>query len=65
MQDEGEFQEGELDFSQAGADHSCPYCGELLNSEEAGGHLDRDTNTFTCPNCRKKINFTDLGREII
>ena len=65
MQDEGEFQEGELDFSQHSANHSCPYCGELLSTEETGGQLDTETNTVTCPNCRKKINFTDLGREII
>lgn len=56
-----EPQEKPLDFSQRSSVRRCPYCGETLSSDELDQLLDPETNTFICPNCRKKLNMDELG----
>ena len=65
MEDEqGYQQEKPLDFSRPNARSSCPYCGEIMDADELGSHLAPESNTFICPNCRKKLNIHELGRGI-
>ena len=64
MEDEQEFKEKPLDFSQRNLDCSCPYCGENLDADEVDSYLSPNSNTFVCPNCRKKQNIHELRRGI-
>ena len=62
--DEQDFQQQPLDFSSHSHTYRCPYCGETLGSDELESYLAPETNTFICPNCRKKLNIHELGRGI-
>jgi ribosomal protein S27E len=65
MLDDQEYpQEEPLDFSQPQHLCRCPYCGETLGSDELETYLAPESNTFICPNCRKKLNIYDLGSNI-
>jgi transposase-like protein len=63
--DDFDSQQEPLNFDPA---HSsmcrCPYCGETLAAEELEGFLAPGSNTFICPNCRKKLNIHELGSGI-
>jgi len=57
-------QEEPLDFSQPQHFCKCPFCGETLSADELDSYLVPESNTFICPNCRKKLNIHELGRGI-
>lgn len=63
-EDNLEYQEKPLDFSQRNPSCKCPYCGETLSTDELESNLAPESNTFICPNCRKKLNIHELGRGI-
>ncbi len=63
-EDNLEEQEKPLDFSQRTPNCKCPYCGETMGMDELENHLAPESNTFICPNCRKKLNIHELGRGI-
>lgn len=60
MVDDRENQ-GPLDFSREHSFCRCPYCGETIEKDELENHLAPESNTFICPNCRKKLNIHELG----
>ncbi len=68
MVDEPEYREEPreepLDFSRPHNLHKCPYCGETISAEELQDFLAPESNTFVCPNCRKKLNIHELGSSI-
>ena len=64
MVDEAGFQEEPLDFSKETRLCRCPYCGETLGADELDGFLAPESNTFVCPNCRKKLNIHELGNAV-
>jgi uncharacterized CHY-type Zn-finger protein len=64
MEDEFGYQEKPLDFSRSSLHSSCPHCGETLDSQELNTYLAPESNTFICPNCRKRLNIHELGRGI-
>ena len=62
MVDDQDYREEEpLDFSRRQNVCRCPYCGETLSAEELEDYLAPESNTFVCPNCRKKLNIHELG----
>lgn len=61
MVDEQDYQQEPLDFSRRSHVRKCPYCGEILSADELGNFLAPESNTFVCPNCRKKLNIHELG----
>jgi len=64
MANDPEYQEEPLDFSRPQHLRRCPYCGETLSVEELQDFLAPGSNTFVCPNCRKKLNVHELGSSI-
>lgn len=64
MSDNPEYQQEPLDFSQRVPVRRCPYCGETLGADELELFLAPESNTFVCPNCRKKLNIHELGSGI-
>jgi len=63
MIDEQNFQEEPLDFTRPRICR-CPYCGETLSGDELEENIAPQSNTFVCPNCRKKLNIHELGSGI-
>ena len=61
MVDEQDYQEEALDFSRPQHLSGCPYCAETLSKEELESSFIAESNTFVCPNCRKKLNIHELG----
>ena len=64
MVDEQDYQEEPLDFSRRFHLYRCPYCGETISTDELQNYLAPESNTFVCPNCRKKLNTYELGNAI-
>ncbi len=64
MVDDTDYREEPLDFSRPQQLSKCPYCGETVSTEELENHLAPESNTFICPNCRKKLNIHELGSGI-
>lgn len=61
---DSDYQEEPLDFSRQSNFCRCPYCAETLSADELKGSLAPESNTFVCPNCRKKLNIHELGSGI-
>jgi len=62
--DSSDYREEPLDFSRPLHLRRCPYCGETLSTEEIRDFIMPQSNTFVCPNCRKKLNIHELGTGI-